>query len=88
METTVVPSELLDAVRASRSEGVALIDPQTGLPYIVVPRGIYDAAMAALHREEDRQAILEGRAEIDRGEGLSLDEVRRYLEAHVNGSSS
>jgi hypothetical protein len=84
----VLPSELVDVVRSTRDGDVELIDPVTLRPYVVVSRELYESAIAALRREDDRRAILEGLAEIERGEGIPIDEARRRAREHINGLPS
>jgi hypothetical protein len=87
MSPTLSP-EMLAAVNAAGDVGVELVDPVTHKLYVLVPHEVHTAAMNALRREDDRNAIVRGLSEIDRGEGIPLDEAARVLRAHAAETNS
>jgi hypothetical protein len=87
MSPTLSP-EMLAAVNAAGDVGVELVDPVTHKLYVLVSREVHTAAMNALRREDDRNAIVRGLSEIDRGEGIPLDAAAKMLRAHAAEANS
>jgi predicted transcriptional regulator len=72
--TAKLNQELTDALR-SAGDALEVIDPTTQRAYVIVDRKIHERAMDALRRQEERQAIAEGLAQMEAGEGKPLDEA-------------
>jgi len=73
--TPKLNKEISDALHASEKDEVQAIDPATNKVYVVVDGEVHRQAMEALHRQKDHDAITEGIAQMEAGEGKSLDEA-------------
>ncbi len=60
-----------------RQIGVELDDPSTQRAYFVVDAEIHRQAMDALRRQQDRDAIAQGIAEMKADEGIPVAEARK-----------
>ncbi|MBT5019482.1 hypothetical protein N8590_02535 [bacterium] len=67
-------------------EGVACEDTETQRVYFLVDSEIHQRAIQALKRQQDREAIAEGLADMEAGRVVPLDqafeEIRTRLELH------
>lgn len=73
--TARLSQELADALQASGAGELEVIDPITNRVYVVVDNQTHQAAMAALRRQQDHDAIAEGIAQMEAGQGKPLDEA-------------
>jgi prophage DNA circulation protein len=73
--TAKLSQELADALHASGAGELEVIDPTTSRVYVVVDSQTHQAAMAALRRQQDHDAIAEGIAQMEAGQGKPLDEA-------------
>ena len=73
--TPKLNKELSDALHASENGEVQAIDPATNKVYVVVEGEVHRKAMDALRRQKDHDAIAEGIAQMEAGEGKPLDEA-------------
>jgi hypothetical protein len=74
---TNLNKEMVAALRTSGDEGLEVVDPETQRVYVVVDANVHRKAMEALRCQQDRQAIAQGIAELEAGEGMPIDEARR-----------
>jgi hypothetical protein len=68
-------NELAAALRATGERELEVVDPQTQRTYVLVEAETHRRAMDALRRQQDRDAIAEGLAQMEAGEGKPLDEA-------------
>ena len=75
--------ELADALHASSDHELEVFDPGTNRTYTIVDSVIHRQAMQALRRQQDRDAIEKGIAEMNAGKGTALveafDDIRMSL---------
>jgi hypothetical protein len=69
--------DLTDALHANGGSELEVVDPETQRTYLVVDAQVHRMAMEALRRQQDREAIAQGIAEMEAGEGIPLDEARK-----------
>ncbi len=69
--------ELVDALHAEGGNGLQVVDPETSRLYFIVDGDVHRQAMDALRRQQDRDAIAQGVAEMEAGEGMPVEEARR-----------
>ena len=81
-----LPKEITDELHATCGE-LRLTDPSTDRVYVLIDDETHRRAMHALKLQEDWEAILEGAAQADRGETMSVDEARARLKRQVGISS-
>lgn len=67
--------ELTAALHATGAGELEVVDPETQRTYFVVDADIHRQAMEALHRQQDRDAIAQGIAEMEAGQGKPLDQA-------------
>jgi len=81
--TAKLSKELADALHATGESELEVVDPDTNRTYMIVDSNVHRRAMEALRRQQDRDAIAQGIAEMEAGEGTSLDgafsEIRSNL---------
>ena len=70
-----ITQELADALNTSGDSELEVVDPQTQRRYVLIDSETHRRAMEALRREQDREAIAEGLAQMDAGQGQPLDEA-------------
>lgn len=75
--TAKLNKELSAALHASGGSELQVVDPETQRTYLVVDADIHRQAMDALRRQRDREAIAQGIAEMEAGEGIPVDEARK-----------
>jgi hypothetical protein len=61
------------ALRSSGDDDCEFVDPLTSRSYVVVDRETHFRAMDALRKQQDREAIAEGLAQMEAGQGRALD---------------
>ena len=75
--------ELSAALHATGDQRLEVIDPETNRIYMLVDGETHRRAMAALQRQQDRDAIVEGLSQMESGQGKPLDvafaEIRTRL---------
>lgn len=69
--------ELADALNATGESELEVIDPETSRLYFIVDSETHRQAMEALRRQQDRDAIAQGIAEMEAGEGIPVAEARK-----------
>lgn len=69
--------ELAAALHANGDNELEVVDPDTERTYFLVDGDTHLRAMEALRRQQDRDAIAQGIAEMDAGQGIPVDEARR-----------
>ncbi len=75
--TARLTKELADALNATGDSKLEVVDPSTQRKYFVVDADIHRQAMDALRRQQDRDAIAQGIAEMEAGEGIPVAEARK-----------
>ncbi len=75
--------ELADALNAAGEDELEVVDPQTLRTYLLVDSETHRQAMEALRRQQDRDAIAQGIAEMERGEGIPIAEARELTRAKL-----
>jgi len=75
--------ELVAALRASGAGELEVIDPATARVYLIVDGALHREALDALRREQDRDAIAQGLAELEGGLGISTEEARRQTKQRL-----
>ena len=73
--TAKLTKELAAALHATGESELEVVDPDTQRIYFVVDAEIHRKAMDALRRQQDRDAIAQGIAEMEAGEGIALDDA-------------
>jgi hypothetical protein len=69
--------ELADALHANGDNSLEVVDPSDNRVYFIVDGETHRRAMDALRRQRDRDAIAEGIAQMEAGEGIPLQEARQ-----------
>jgi len=72
---TELSKELAAALNATGENELEVVDPDTRRKYFVVDADIHRRAMEALRRQQDRDAIAQGLAEMEAGQGKPLDQA-------------
>lgn len=75
--TAKLTKELAAALHATGDNELEVVDPETQRTYILVDSDTHRLAMEALRRQQDRDAIAQGIAEMEAGEGISVEEARK-----------
>lgn len=81
--TPRLSKDLAEALHASGSRELEVVDPDSNRTYFVVDAEIHRQAMAALRRQQDREAIAQGIAEMEAGEGISVEEARKLTREKI-----
>lgn len=81
--TAKLTKELAAALHATGDSELEVIDPDTHGTYFVVNADIHRQAMDALRRQQDREAIAQGIAEMEAGEGMPVDEARKLSRERI-----
>lgn len=74
---TNLSNELSRALRATGDNELEVVDPETQRTYVVVDADLHRQAMVALRRQQDREAIAQGIAEMKAGRGIPAEDARR-----------
>jgi predicted transcriptional regulator len=81
--TAKLTKELVAALHAAGEDELEVVDPETSRLYFIVDGETHRRVMAALRRQQDRDAIAQGIAEMEAGQGMPLaeafDEIRSCL---------
>lgn len=75
--TAKLTKEQAAALHATGQDELEVIDPQTLRLYLIVDSDTHRRAIEALRQQQDRDAIAQGIAEMEAGEGIPLAEARR-----------
>ena len=76
----ILTKDLSDALYASETRKVEVIDPVSKRVYLIVDAELYRRATDALRRQEDDwTAIQQGIAQADRGEAIPFEEANRRI---------
>ena len=67
------PKELGDALQAQGDDALEVVNPNNNRVYFIVDGDTHRRAMDALRRQADREAIAEGIAQMEAGDGKPLD---------------
>lgn len=78
-----ISQELSDALHTSGDSELEVVDPQTQRRYVLIDSETHRRAMDALRREQDREAIAEGLAQMEAGHGQPLDEAFADLRSRL-----
>ena len=81
--TAKLTKELTEALRATNVGELEVVDPETQRTYVVVDGEIHRQAMEALRRQQDREAIAQGIAEMEAGGGKPLGQAFAELRARL-----
>lgn len=81
--TKELAAALHAALHATGESELEVVDPDTQRMYFVVDADIHRQAMDALRRQQDRDAIAQGIAEMEAGEGTPLDEAFDDIRANL-----
>ena len=73
--TEKLTKELAAALHASGNVELQVVDPDTSRLYFIVDSETHRKAMEALRRQQDRDAIEQGIAEMEAGHGMLLNEA-------------
>lgn len=76
--TAKLNKELADALSASGENELEVVHPETNRTYTIVESDLHRRAMEALRRQQDREAIAQGIAEMEAGEGIPVAEARQF----------
>jgi hypothetical protein len=75
--TAKLTKELAAALHATGDSELEVVDPDTERTYVLVDSDTHRQAMEALRRQQDRDAIAQGIAEIGAGDGISVEDARK-----------
>lgn len=84
--TAKLSKELVSALHAIGDGELEVVDPETQRVYVLVDCETHRRAMEALRRQQDRDAIAEGLAELEAGQGKPLDEAFSDLRSRLGFS--
>ena len=75
--TAKLTKELAAALHATGDHELEVVDPDTSRVYFIVESEMHRQAMDALRRQQDRDAIAQGIAEMETGQGIPLADARK-----------
>jgi hypothetical protein len=75
--TAKLTKELAAALHATGDSELEVVDPDTERTYFLVDSDTHRRAMEALRRQQDRESIAQGIAELQAGEGIPVEEARK-----------
>jgi predicted transcriptional regulator len=75
--------ELADALHAIGDHELEVVDPVTSRSYVLVDSETHRRAMEALRRQQDRDAIAEGLAQMQAGLGRPIDEALAEIRSRL-----
>ena len=81
--TAKLSKQLADALHASGDDSLEVVDPRSNRTYVLVDGDTHRRAMEALRRQQDRDAIAEGIADMEAGRGVPLDEARKLTRQNL-----
>ena len=73
--TANITREVVAALNALGDRELEIVDPDTQKAYVVVDATLHRRAMEALRRQQDRDAISEGLAQMEAEDGQPIDEA-------------
>ncbi len=73
--TPKLSQELASVLRANSPDGLEVVDPVTNRVYVIVDCDIYRQAVEALRHQNDRNAIAEGLAQMEAGDGEPVEQA-------------
>ena len=73
--STIMSKELAAALHAIGENELEVVDPVTQRTYFLIDSETHRIAMEALRRQQDRDAIVEGLAQLEAGLGKPLDQT-------------
>jgi hypothetical protein len=76
--------ELASALHAAGNDGLQVVDPDTNRVYLIVDEDTHRRAMNALRAQQDREAIAEGIAQMEAGEGKPAEQAFEDIRARLN----
>ena len=82
--TAKLTKELTAALQAIRESELEVVDPETSRLYFIVDGETHRLAIDALRRQQDRDAIALGIAELEAGEGIPLNEAFDDIRANLS----
>ena len=85
--TAKLTKELATALQAAGNDGLEVIDPETNRVYLIVDEQRYRRALNALRVQQDHDAIAEGIAQMEAGEGKPAEQVFEELRSRLGFSS-
>ena len=75
--TAKLTKELAAALHATGDRELEVVDPETSRVYFIVESEMHRQAMNALRRQQDRDSIAQGIAEMESGQGIPLADARK-----------
>lgn len=75
--------ELVAALEAVGNGELEVVNPNDNRVYFVVDGDTHRQAMDALRRQREREAIANGIAQMEAGEGVSLEEARNQTRGRL-----
>ena len=84
--TAKLTKELTAALHATGNRELEVVDPETSRLYFIVDSETHRRAMDALRRQQDREAIAEGLAQMQAGQGRPLDQAFAEMRARLGFS--
>lgn len=76
--------QLVAALRATGDTALEVVDPETMRKYVIVDGDTHRRAMDALRRQQDRDAIATGLAQMEAGQGRPLDEAFAEIRSRLS----
>jgi len=76
--------ELASALHAAGNDGLEVVDPDTNRVYLIVDEDTHRRAMNALRSQQDREAIAEGIAQMEAGEGKPAEQAFEDIRTRLN----
>jgi len=86
--TVKLTKELTAALHATGDRELQVVDPETSRLYFIVDSDTHRQAMDALRRQQDRDAIAEGLAQMESGQGRPLDAAFAEMSSRLGISSA
>ena len=86
--TVKLNKELAAALHATGDRELEVVDPETQQTYVIVDSETHRRAMEALRRQQDRDAIAEGIAQMEAGQGQPLDKAFSDMRSRLGFSST
>ncbi len=81
--TAKLTKELAAALHATGEGELEVVDPETSQLYFIVDGETHRQAMEALRRQQDRDAIAQGIAEMEAGKGMPLAEAFNDIRSNL-----
>lgn len=81
--TAKLTKELAAALHATGKGELEVVDPETSQLYFIVDCETHRRAMEALRRQQDREAIAQGIAEMEAGQGMPLAEAFNDIRSNL-----